>query len=224
MKATRLFFAILVLTFGNLAQTVAEAASQRLDIPPVVQQTPVWCWAAAGEMALRHLNIPSLNPVGNYQCGIVATLGGNCWNDCSRCITPIGSTFNLARVLNSYQSILRQNGYQGRLFQTSPNRRLSFSELINEIEAGRPVLAGISPSGMGKYYPHGMSEHVVVVIGYQNNGPVGQVLVNDPMPYGKFGFDPYLWIGADRVQGGRYRISYDQFVNLLGYKDSIVFQ
>ena len=224
MRATRLFCAILILTIGNLAQTVAEAASRRLDIPPVVQQTPVWCWAAAGEMALRHLNVPSINPIGNYQCGIVATLGGNCWNDCRLCITPIGSTNNLSSVLNSYQSIARRNGYQGRLFETLPNPRMSFRELIYEIDAGRPVLAGISPSGMGKFYPPGMSEHVVVVVGYQNNGPVQQVLVNDPMPYGRFGFDPYLHIGADREQGGHYRISYDRFVNLLGYKDSILFR
>lgn len=224
MRATRLFCAILILTIGNLAQTVAEAASERLDIPPVVQQTPVWCWAAAGEMALRHLNVPNLNPFGNYQCGIVATLGGVCQHDCRLCVSSIGSTFNLVRVLNSYQLIARQNGYQGRLFETSPNHRMSFEELINEIDAGRPVLAGISPSGMGKYYPQGMSEHVVVVIGYQDNGPVQQVLVNDPMPYGRFGFDPYLQVGADREQGGRYRISYDRFVNLLGYKDSVLFR
>lgn len=224
MKATRLFCAVLILTIGSLAQPVAEAASQRLNIPPVVQQTPVWCWAAAGEMALRHLNIPSINPIGNYQCGIVATLGSTCWNDCGLCITPIGSTYNLSNVLNNYQSITRQYGYKGRLFKTEPGQRMSFRELIDEIDAGRPVLAGISPSGMGKYYPQGMSEHVVVVVGYQNNGPVRQLLINDPMPYGKFGFDPYLQIGADRVQGGHYRISYDRFVNLLGYKDSIVFQ
>lgn len=224
MSIVRVFCMILVLIIGNLAPTVVQADSNRLNIRPVSQQTVVWCWAAAAEMALGYFRVPSINPVANYQCGIVAMLGGICWSNCGACQTPIGSTFNLVRVLNNYQSVARQYGNQFRSYKAVAKGRLQFNELSNEIDEGRPVLAGISPSGMGDRYPAGMSEHVVVVIGYDDYGREPQVVVNDPMPYGKFDFNPYLRIGADLERAGSYRISYDRFVNLLGYKDSIVFK
>jgi hypothetical protein len=48
------------------------AAARQLNIAPVLQETPVWCWLASMEMALKHYNVPNLSPGGSYQCGLVA--------------------------------------------------------------------------------------------------------------------------------------------------------
>ena len=50
-----------------------------------------------------------------------------------------------------------------------------------------------------------------------------QVLVNDPMPFGIMGYDPYLAAGASLSMPGQYWIDYQTFVHYLVYKDSIYF-
>jgi hypothetical protein len=52
------------LIFGH---TAARAVSEKLNIPPIPQNTAVWCWLAVSEMALRYHGVPNTNPAGIYQ-------------------------------------------------------------------------------------------------------------------------------------------------------------
>ena len=213
------------LCFALLFGTPSHAESNRLKIRPISQQTLVWCWAAVSEMVLKHYRFPNLNPAGNYQCGIVGTLGGICGTNCGACVTTIGSTYQMSEVIANYQYLSDNylGHHQGRHFDVSPARRLSPSEIANEIDEGDPVIAGISPSGVGAYYPPSMSEHAVLIVGYRESGQGFHVLVNDPMPYALMGYDPYLAVGAKPTQQGQYWLDYGTFVGNLVYKDSIYF-
>ncbi|MGI9478490.1 MAG: papain-like cysteine protease family protein [Hyphomicrobiaceae bacterium] len=42
----------------------------------MIQQTSVWCWAATAQMVLEYFDFPDIDPVGNYQCGMVASTAG----------------------------------------------------------------------------------------------------------------------------------------------------
>ena len=199
-----------------------SAATERLPIAPVMQQTPVWCWAAVGEMVLRYYDYPSINPAGNYQCGIVGSLGGACWANCGYCVTSIGSADGLIAAIESYQaladSLVR---HRGESFSLDATGALDPDEIVGEIDGSRPVIAGISPSGNGWRYPPGLSEHVALIVGYRDDGPDLVLVVNDPMPYALTPFDPYLAAGGRMLRPGQYAIEYGAFVGWLGYKDTI---
>lgn len=200
-----------------------NASARQINIQPTYQQTVVWCWAAVGEMVLKYFQVPNLNPGGNYQCGIVGSLGGVCASNCGACITTIGSTFQMADVLRNYQLLARQ--YRGAGFRPFDLRavgRLSGGQIEGEIDSGNPVIIGISPNGMGAYYPPGMSEHVALVVGYGYDAGDLWLKINDPMPYGLVGYDPYLAAGGEIDRRGAYWISYDYLVHYLGYKDTII--
>ena len=216
---------VVSLCFALLFATTSHAESNRLNIRPMAQQTPVWCWAAVSEMVLKHYRFPNLNQTGNYQCGIVGSLGGICVANCGACVTSIGSTFQMSNVIANYQNLsdIYLPHHQGRYFHVSPVGRLSPSEIVAEIGEGDPVVAGISPSGMGALYPPGMSEHVVLVVGYHKSSSGFRVLVNDPMPYAYMGHNPYFATGARQTRPGQYLIDYGTFVHHLAYKDSIYF-
>lgn len=219
-RLSRIFICVL---FVFLPWTVSAPKALELPISASVQQTPVWCWAAVGEMTLRYFGVPNLSPVGNYQCAVVAALGGVCFNSCAACVTTVSGTPQLAQVMEAYQSFAFQFGFDGfQTFDAIPTGRLSPDEIIDEIDEDLPVLAGISPSGMGEYYPPGMSEHVTLIVGYEVQGNVLWLKVNDPMPYGMFGYDPYIIAGAQPSGLGSYWIPYTTYVQRLGYKDSII--
>lgn len=216
---------VMCFCFVTLLVAQSHAGSNRLSIYPVAQQTPVWCWAAVSEMVLRHYRFPNLSPVGNYQCGIVGSLGGHCTMNCGLCVTAIGSAFQMSEVIANYQvlSDYYVTGHRGRHFFVSTSGRLSQTEIADEVDEGDPIVAGISPSGMGNFYPAGMSEHVALIVGYRELPQGFMMLVNDPMPYGVMGRDPYLGAGAMAAGPGQYWVEYRAFVHLLGYKDSIYF-
>ena len=220
VRAIVMFFCFVVLLV-----TQSHAGSNRLNIYPVAQQTPVWCWAAVSEMVLRHYRFPNLSPVGNYQCGIVGSLGGHCAVNCGLCVTAIGSVFQMSNVIANYQNLSDYFAadHRGRHFYVSTSGRLSQTAIANEVDEGNPIVAGISPSGMGNYYPAGMSEHVVLIVGYQDSPRGLMILVNDPMPYAVMGRNPYLGAGARATGPGQYWVEYRVFVHRLGYKDSIYF-
>lgn len=217
-----LTLSFLLLSF--VAPSYASAESKRLSIRPAAQKTAVWCWAAVGEMVLKYYDFPNLNPGRDFQCGVVGSTGGACASYCGNCVYPIGSTSRMARVLEDYQDISDHyiSNHHGTYFDVYTDGRLSPSEIMSEIKERDPVIAGISPSGMGSYYPIGMSEHVALIIGYRRTGNKFHVLVNDPMPYGRLGYDPFLHAGATMSRPGQYWIDYEDFVGRLSYKDSIV--
>jgi hypothetical protein len=182
--------------------------SRLLSIQPAVQQTPVWCWATSAEMVFRYYGLPNANPFGNYQCGIVAAyFGGSCMFDCGLCQFPVGPMSNMHRVITGYGAFLRSNLIASRdLSATLVFRALSDQEIIEEIDAGRPIVVGIAPGG-GFALPNA-SAHIAVIVGYDTSGGTMDVIVNDPYPFDLVTLqNPYVAAGGTRQQFGRFRIS-----------------
>ncbi len=196
-------------------------------IPPVQQQTLMWCWAAVSEMVLSHYRFTHDKSDGSYQCSIVKSLGGTCRRGCEYCVKGVDTIWHLSTVIRDYQKIGQGGSAQrgkGKFRVIPKKKRLSPKQIIRHIESGNPIIAAISPSGMGYLYPDGMGEHVVVIVGYDDENPSFTILINDPMPFESLGYDPYLAVGGKLTIPGQYWIDYDIFVRSLIYKDSIVFE
>ena len=192
-------------------------AQSTLDIEPVYQQTPVWCWAAVGEMVFRHNGVANINPFGNFQCGIIALLHPVCDQNCFNCVVPAGSLATMNNMLTQYPRFASQHtGTVTHIRTTVRRTRLSLREVQRELDDGRPIVAGISPSG---YRAVGVSEHVALIIGYDED----ELLVNDPFPFGPttFAGNPYLAAGGSQLQPGRYLIRYSSFVTRLQWRETI---
>lgn len=212
----------IALTISILFTAHSAKSDVDLYIDPTIQQTEVWCWSAVAEMALTHYGYDTINPGGNFQCGIVAMLGGVCNVNCFSCRTGIGSTRNLAEILKRYEHISRRLGANGDPIDPRLRGTLSERSIKRQIDEGNPIIAGISPSGLGRYLPPTFGEHVALIVGYEDGDGEFRVLVNDPFPYGLVGFDPYVRAGGNLVITGQYSISLKAFTQYLGYKDSIV--
>lgn len=194
-----------------------------LTINPVAQQTEVWCWAASAEMVFRHYGLPNINPAGNYQCGIVAAYFGPsspCWFDCFACISSIASMSQMQLLINGYGSVARQFTPSRVLGSRLLFSALSFSDTAREIDDGRPIVAGISPNGF--VYPN-ISQHAVVIVGYQNNASGQWVIVNDPFPYDTVPSspNPYMAFGATRLRPGQYLVAYAALLSGLRWGNTL---
>lgn len=209
-----------------LALSLSHAEARQLAIPPVFQQTPVWCWVAVSEMSLKHYGLPNLDSRGNYQCGIVGTLGGPCAANCFNCVFPAGMMQNLATAMSNYPAralaVLRR---QVRAVVASNMPTYLIPPLIHEeIDQGHPVIAGISPGnapGSTFRYPPGISQHVALIVGIEGDGPDAMLTVNDPYPFAPHE-DPYLRAGAVRTTAGQYRISARLFAVNLNWTNTII--
>ena len=200
---------------ASLSIAPPQGKAETLSIDPAQQLTQVWCWLGVGEMVFRHYEIPTVNPAGIYQCGIIGALAHGtayhaCSMNCALCTMPAGSWQNVVRMLQEYPRIVR--AYLG--MQVSDiraehlARSLSRTEIVAEIDDENPIVAGISPSGR----PPGnfTSQHVALIVGYRNNG--NTLIVNDPYPFPPNVWqNPYIAAGAQQVQSLRYAISYDAF-------------
>lgn len=191
-----------------------------LVIPPVIQETEVWCWLAVGEMIFRYYGLPSVNPAGDYQCGIVGAVGYSlngacdaCNVNCANCVRPAGAPQMISHMLSAYPKIACRNLFTANktLNQTYIANFISANALIAELDNKRPVIAGINPGA--QFVLPGNSMHVALIIGYHFY--LGNLIlhVNDPYPYITKGIDPYLLNGA--AGNGRlyYEIPYFNFVN-----------
>lgn len=200
--------------------------SAQLGITPIAQQTEVWCWAATAEMVFRFYGLPNLNPVGNYQCGIVAAFyQGPCLGNCGLCVTPIGGMTALKTLIDGYGPFANLNGIPSRVLTSSiAFRALTLPEVKAEIDANRPIVAGITAGGFP--FPN-ISQHVTVIIGYDASTVVPSLIVNDPFPYDLPIFvsqgrtNPYTQAGATQVAPGRYRIAYTTFTGAMAWGNSI---
>jgi hypothetical protein len=197
-----------------------------LPIAPVVQQTEVWCWAAAAEMVFRHYGLPNLNGFGNYQCGIVGSwFGGACaTQSCSFCRFPVGVMSNEHAVITGYGPFAQSLGVPSRVLRASLIfRSLTVDEIKTEIDNRRPVVIGINPGG-GFALPNA-SQHIAVLIGYDYTGSAPIAVVNDPFPFDLPPFsqmgNPYTGRGAIRRQPGQYGIRVDTLANQLQWANTI---
>src|SRR5208337_1656558 len=89
---------------------------------------------------------------------------------------------------------------------------LSSPQIVNEIDNGRPIIAGISP-GI-QFLPPGISEHAVLIVGYANGGAT--LVVNDPFPYQAAQMTPsYLQFGGRQVAPGQFQVPYSAMVGVI---------
>jgi Peptidase_C39 like family len=90
---------------------------------------------------------------------------------------------------------------------------LSEEEVKQEINEGRPIVAGVSPSG---FKIDGVSQHTALIVGYDDRSGSLKLIVNDPFP---FEDDRFLWIGnpyqpnmdMSGDNDGQYEVSFERF-------------
>src|SRR5262245_1175319 len=206
-----------------VAPTVA--AEVKLHIPPVFQERPSWCWAAVGEMIFKYYYVPAAHRT-NYQCGIVqgrklCTGAPNC----SECDLPDGDDAIMTSMLQQYPLMTAQGGAAGDIALTvqSKTGSLSEEEVKKELDEGRPIIAGVSPSG---FKVDGISQHMALIIGYDVSSGNLRLTVNDPFP---FEDDRFLWI-ANPYQpnmdmsgdnDGQYEVSFERFRSRIKWTQTI---
>lgn len=198
---------------------------EQIGIAPIFQLAPMWCWATCGEMVFRYYKVPNKNPGGIYQCGLIGyMLGGACNLNCAICsmVGAPGAAF-IQKMIKDYSAFASDNKI--KLSSKHKNSALSFDDIKIEINAKRPIIAGINTSGINKK----MTEHVAVVIGYNENKVKQKdgkektcqyIKVNDPFPFNLFGQNPYVKAGGKQSAEGQYEILYDDFVKKLVWKES----
>jgi hypothetical protein len=181
----------------NFTATPASAQRKELQANPVTQQTPVWCWAATSSMALQLLGFHDINPVKNYQCGVVAAAFPECDDDCTKCITSLGSMDLLVAVIERYRalSLARASTAPRQALKPSYVAHPAWRSIKRSVDLSYPVIAGISPDG--KPDDAAKPEHTVLITGYDDNyRGTGEawVTLRDPYPYTS-GESPYSKAG-----------------------------
>jgi hypothetical protein len=203
-----------------LTSSISNAQAETLSIRPVMQETPQWCWLAVGQMIFEHFNIPAVNP--DYQCGVVAFWGarpgpygwqGPCMSNCRACPLPARSFNTIQAMLNQYP---RLAGDQPLRF-TSSYSPIETDTIKEEIDADRPILIGITPSGAR--LP--ISQHVALLIGYEEDEDQFFVIVNDPFPYRFYNVNPFASLGGEMLEPGQYKIKYQTLRGPLRWRETI---
>ena len=196
-----------------IAPTIAGEV--RLHIPPVFQERPSWCWAAVGEMVFKYYYVPAVHRT-DYQCGIVLTRN-LCpeMPNCVKCDLPVGDESSMMNILQQYSLLATRGGAAGDVALAAQSKpgSLSEEEVIQEINEGRPIIAGVSPSG---FKIDGVSQHTALIVGYDDLSGSLKLIVNDPFP---FEDDRFLWIGnpyqpnmdMSGENEGQYEVSYERF-------------
>lgn len=193
-----------------------------------MQQTPVWCWLAVGEMVFEHYGVPNINPAGIYQCGVIGGIAGPaspCWRDCRLCIVPAGSMAAIQNMLRTYPLVARQLSGDTSITpiaSEAKSRQLFENEIKEEIDNDRPIIAGINPTGFA--FP-GVSQHVALIVGYEENDGDLVLTINDPFPFDLGSFsglrNPYIAAGGQSFGDGSYEIEYGDFRRNLRWNTSI---
>ncbi|HVG62326.1 MAG TPA: papain-like cysteine protease family protein [Hyalangium sp.] len=159
------------LVFLMTAASVASAGS--LPVPLEPQQTSMWCWAASGSMIMHYLGASRVTQCDEANRRFNRT-------DCCNSPTPS------ACVVGGWPEFQKY----GFTFNTTNNTALSWSSLVSEINANRPVAFSWGWTGGGG--------HMMVAKGYTVTRTDNLVDVNDP------------W--APNV-GDTYFISYSEYVS-----------
>jgi hypothetical protein len=213
--------------YDGINQQCGISNPSTLNILPVRQETAVWCWLAVGEMVFRYYQLPNLNPGGDYQCGIVGAVGYSlngacdaCNINCGNCVRPAGSSQMVSYMISSYPKVACKALYQNNTTLNSQfaSNFLAANFLIAELDAKRPVIAGINPGA--QFVLPGNSQHVALVVGYFYSGSNLILKINDPFPYSITGTDPYAANGATNNGNLSYQIPYTNFVNGLLWNTS----
>jgi len=166
---------------ASVLQSPAEARRTELQTELIVQQSPVWCWAATASMALELLGVPDINPARNYQCGVVAAAFPDCDDDCTKCVTRLGPLSRLVDVLDRYSALTNA---PSSVFSPNYASYPQWDRIRQSLDRAYPVIAGISPDG--RPADPAQSQHAILITGYDDNyRGTGEkwVIVRDPYPY-----------------------------------------
>ena len=221
-KILRFFFSLIIILsiFGT-----AYAGRKKLSIDSVTQESPLWCWLAVGEMVFKHYEVPSVN--SDYQCGIIGALAYNAGNlscdaNCRNCsMVSAGNYQGILNMLKIYPPMAykRNNEAVDGLTVRYNANSLTREQVKKEIDADRPIIAGISPSGYPvNYGTRVASEHAILIIGYDESDSDFTLTVNDPYPYSST--DPYTKAGGDSNGDGSYDIDINTLKNTLKWRES----
>ena len=220
----RFSFGVIGLLFLTVGSMPVRAHATVLPIQPIAQQMPEWCFAASAAMIFQYLGYPNLSPVGNYQCAVVAAQGGPCMENCGACLNGGGTMQNVALTMQSYAIWAQQlAGYQNPQVVLHEYGILSPAEIAYQIDNDGPILAGISPGQIPFPPGLGVSQHAVVVVGYEGDSNNFEVVLNDPYPYVGMA-NPYLATGGVMLQPGQYRVAFSIFVGVFHYGNSLTFR
>jgi hypothetical protein len=140
--------------------------------------------------------------------------------NCAWCLGAGGTTGRIAAVQMQYLAIVGQAlGYTNPMVQVRGWGILAPAQIQKSINDGAPILAGISPGSIPFPPGLGISQHAVVIVGYDivPNGSM-VVILNDPFPPN---VGMYQQIGAGIIQPGRYAVPYSVLVGTLQYANSI---
>lgn len=214
-------FFVVVVAFSS----VVARADADLGIAPVQQATPVWCWIAVGEMVFRKYDVPAVN--SHYQCGVVGAMAiasnqSQCVTDCRLCNVPGGDATTVMGMLIDYpkRAATLAGKTSPRLFVTHADA-LTPVEVRRELDAGRPIVAGINPGGRPAAFA--ASAHVALVEGYADKDGELVLIVNDPFPFSPTTWpDPYLANGAQMLRPGQYGIRYSTYISQMGWVESFL--
>jgi hypothetical protein len=204
-----------------------------LPIPPVLQRSTAWCWLATGEMIFRYYGVPA-NDLSNYQCGEARFQGafltgipnqpfaGPCWMNCALCANigsgPVQGIVNMLTQYPAAMRIVTRNPISPVLQPPQTAAAVPSATIKSEIDAGHPLIAGISPSSLPM--PPGLAEHAVLIVGYSQSGNI--IILNDPFPYQAAGMTPpYLQAGGAALALGRFEISYAAMVSALNWNTTV---
>ena len=190
------------------------AAEVKLHIPPVFQERPSWSWAAVGEMVFKYYYVPAAHRT-DYQCGIVQSRN-LCTGipNCVECDLSAGDEATMVNMLEQYPLVATLRGTAGDIALTvqSKSGSLSEAEVKKELDEGRPIIVGLSPTG---FKVDGTPQHMALIVGYDDRSGELMLTVNDPFPYEDMRF---LWIGnaylSARASGGspgEYVVEYEAF-------------
>lgn len=213
--------------FDGINSSCGVTSPSEFSITAIRQETAVWCWLAVGEMIFRYYQLPNLNPGGDYQCGIVGAVGYSqngacdvCNINCGNCVRPAGSAQMVSYMLATYPKVACKFLYENNITLNSQfvTDFLASNFLISELDAKRPVIAGINPGA--QFILPGNSQHVALIVGYFYSGSNLILRVNDPYPYFTTGTDPYVFNGATNNGDLSYQIPYVNFVNGLKWNTS----
>jgi Papain-like cysteine protease AvrRpt2 len=201
------------------------AGEVRLHIPPVFQERPNWCWAAVGEMVFKYYDVPAVHRT-DYQCGIAQTIN-LCTGipNCVTCDLPASDESSMMNMLQQYSLLATRGGVAGDVSLAAQSKAgsLSEEEVKQEINEGRPIIAGVSPSG---FKIDGISQHTALIVGYDDRSGNLKLIVNDPFP---FEDDRFLWIGnpyqpnmdMSEDNDGQYEVSFERFRSKIKWKHTM---
>lgn len=148
-------------------------------------------------MALAYLKFRDINPVKNYQCGVVAAAFPDCDDDCTQCDVPLDAMGNFVGLLQRYRRLAAARLPAGLKASFAPNYQSypAWGRIKQSLNLSYPVIAGISPTARPN--DPSLSQHAVLITGYDDNyRGTGEkwVVVRDPYPYER-DENPYLGAG-----------------------------